>query len=130
MNISTKFEIGQKVQFYGMTTKESIVTGSRTFTDEIIGVVKSITIVEQDSGIGIVYDIVDDNGECMQIPEEVLKPYLKPCPFCGEDAKLIEDVDMGYTVGCNTSMCFGNAYEGEQFYEEVDVAVKMWNRRA
>ena len=55
---------------------------------------------------------------------------LKPCPFCGADAKIIksEDTDSSlkyiFTVQCSNPFC-GISYECSR----KDVAIKLWNKR-
>lgn len=59
---------------------------------------------------------------------------LKPCPFCGGEAKLVTHsfwnertqahTDHTYSVKC--SKCFAETY---QFYNEKTNAIDIWNRR-
>lgn len=54
---------------------------------------------------------------------------LKPCPFCGENAKIIEEYDCMvdlyfYFIEC--SKCGATFYKGDLDKSNV---VKKWNRR-
>ena len=51
---------------------------------------------------------------------------LKPCPFCGGKAKLVEDVlaDGLYVVDCLTPMCYSH-----ESGNSIDEAMKNWNTR-
>jgi len=49
---------------------------------------------------------------------------LKPCPFCGGEARLNDAV----VVECETDNCFGNAVD-EVYFETAKEAVKAWNVR-
>jgi hypothetical protein len=64
--------------------------------------------------------------------DEVI-PKLLPCPFCGNDAKFIEQFDeyavgIGYDVGCGTPGCI--AQDGLDWIEKRAAIAEMWNRRA
>lgn len=51
---------------------------------------------------------------------------LKPCPFCGGQANVIEYLFHGlYGVKCQK--CKAETY---QFYESEEEAIEAWNRRA
>ena len=54
---------------------------------------------------------------------------LKPCPFCGGQANVIEHrfhgLDSSYGLQCKK--CKAETY---QFYESEEKAIKAWNRRA
>ncbi len=52
------------------------------------------------------------------------KKKLKPCPFCGGEAKVVK-ADITYTVMC--IQC--PATIGRQWYAERKEAVEAWNRR-
>jgi Lar family restriction alleviation protein len=56
---------------------------------------------------------------------------LKPCPFCGGDAKLkkVDEliVDM-YFVCCGNTNC--QTYARTAYQATKEMAVKVWNRRA
>ena len=66
---------------------------------------------------------------------------LKPCPFCGEDAKVYGDRGVGFFVGClgqanPGNKCFaaiGENYDRdswpEHLYQTEAEAVSAWNRR-
>lgn len=52
---------------------------------------------------------------------------LKPCPFCGGEARTIEYEYVGvsntYGVKCKCGA------QGFQFYEDIGKAIEAWNRR-
>ena len=54
---------------------------------------------------------------------------LKPCPFCGGEADVIEHrfygLDSSYGLRCEK--CKAETY---QFYESEEKAIEAWNRRA
>lgn len=60
---------------------------------------------------------------------------LKPCPFCGGEAKLQRFTSIyfstghGYCVVCNTEDCQGNV-EPANPYPLEEEAMEAWNRRA
>lgn len=49
---------------------------------------------------------------------------LKPCPFCGSEAKVVEVYDL-YKVECTWDFCPTNALSGNE-----ETAASSWNRRA
>ena len=54
---------------------------------------------------------------------------LKPCPFCGGEAKLIESnqcLAKAYTVVCKDKLCRGRSYK---CVRAKHTAIEMWNRR-
>lgn len=53
---------------------------------------------------------------------------LKPCPFCGGEAELIEHrfCDIPNTYGVRCPIC---RVQTDQFYAEKESAVFYWNRR-
>lgn len=56
---------------------------------------------------------------------------LKPCPFCGGEAKVITYEHTVYVV-CNKCFCRTQAYinlNGKDIKKCIDYAVKDWNRR-
>lgn len=55
-------------------------------------------------------------------------PELMPCPFCGGEAHLRDDVShsTAYFIGCATEDCFGEIHWGKSEAE----AVSGWNTRA
>ena len=58
---------------------------------------------------------------------------LKPCPFCGEKAKLVtfndkKTDDIWYTVRCSNPNCVGFYINPQYSYEGL--ATDKWNRRA
>jgi len=61
-------------------------------------------------------------------------PDLKPCPFCGSEAKFIEQPtpcgrfgEPEYDVACSTPGCF--VYQGADWYLDMKTAADMWNDR-
>ena len=57
-----------------------------------------------------------------------MKDKLKPCPFCGGEARIIEHEFTGanntYGIKCECGT------QGFQFWESIDEAIEAWNRRA
>lgn len=57
---------------------------------------------------------------------------LKTCPFCGNDADLVE-IDDQYSIICRTEGCFLSIYiedYGSAFtFPNVDLLVEAWNHR-
>ena len=54
---------------------------------------------------------------------------LKPCPFCGREAKLQEGLT--WLIGCDTRGCIGfRPYSLDRDYESAEEATRAWNRRA
>ena len=53
---------------------------------------------------------------------------LKPCPFCGGEAEIIEHEYVGApnTYGCICMKCNSQSY---QFFEQPNKAIEAWNRR-
>jgi Lar family restriction alleviation protein len=49
---------------------------------------------------------------------------LKPCPFCGSEAKMIKLYD-DYYIKCGNYCC-----EQSIAYEDIEMAIEAWNRRA
>ena len=49
---------------------------------------------------------------------------LKPCPFCGGEAKPIK-IDGEWYIKCGNYCC-----EQSVLYEDVEMAIEAWNRRA
>jgi len=54
------------------------------------------------------------------------KTELKPCPFCGGEAKLYETYDGFWQVQC----CGIGCGCGTMQYKEKRTPVRIWNRRA
>lgn len=63
---------------------------------------------------------------------------LKPCPFCGSDAKLAVIQNVGVTVKCTNEFCkCQTSYVYDSFgsfsvwpeKNAVDKVIKCWNRR-
>ena len=55
---------------------------------------------------------------------------LKPCPFCGGEAVLIEDKDTQgtlYQIRCNNPDCWIGAYTS--FYSDKSTTITAWNTR-
>lgn len=51
---------------------------------------------------------------------------LKPCPFCGGEAKLEHYENDGYLPMCSVDGCFGMI---EIWFETPEEAIEAWNRR-
>ena len=57
---------------------------------------------------------------------------LKPCPFCGGEAKIEHDCDERTTyfwATCNNRHCLVRPYSEEDFNSAED-AIEAWNTRA
>ena len=56
---------------------------------------------------------------------------LKPCPFCGGEARFIVSKD-GLEIFCKECKCGTNRYFSGHydFSNPVDEAIEAWNRRA
>lgn len=55
---------------------------------------------------------------------------LKPCPFCGGEAILLEDwKDGNFIVGCANNDCIVRL-SGIPSFDNAEQAVKAWNTRA
>ena len=59
---------------------------------------------------------------------------LKPCPFCGADARLEQDEDHHgkyYSLGCLSSKCpaYWFIYTAQPEDTPVSEAIKQWNTR-
>lgn len=57
-------------------------------------------------------------------------PELKPCPFCGGLAELIEPTPHEFLVQCaaDATECFVFCTSGP--YDTAEQAARVWNRRA
>lgn len=72
---------------------------------------------------------------------------LKPCPFCGGEAKTFhipentEEENAAhplwtwkhsgmFAIGCDTGMCYGNINNVPMLFQNEELAIEMWNRRA
>ena len=54
---------------------------------------------------------------------------LKPCPFCGGEAKIIQgSLYYGYRVGCENRWCLMHPITFS--YQTKEEAIKAWNKRA
>lgn len=55
---------------------------------------------------------------------------LKPCPFCGSEAEIIDYKDeyLEQIVTCRNSFCKVNP--NTHFFETREEAIEAWNRRA
>ena len=54
----------------------------------------------------------------------------KPCPFCGGEAKIIQDsITYGYQVECRNRKCLIRPYT-EEYFVLKKKAVEAWNTRA
>ncbi len=56
---------------------------------------------------------------------------LKPCPFCGSEAMIVNDWSVGfqkemYTVECTNDECTATINKMKETQDEV---IKIWNRR-
>ena len=64
------------------------------------------------------------------IKEVLILTNLKPCPFCGGDAKLKTIIDSDhyiYYVKCSNTRCKVRAYT--LVYRKKHEAIQAWNRR-
>ena len=52
---------------------------------------------------------------------------LKPCPFCGEEPKVIEDISVSWVV-CDNSDCV--VYARTLLKKTREEAIEAWNTRA
>ena len=54
---------------------------------------------------------------------------LKPCPFCGGEAKIIQgSLYYGYRVGCENYRC--TTCPITYSYHTIEEAIEAWNTRA
>lgn len=54
---------------------------------------------------------------------------LKPCPFCGREARVVNTGRGVFAVGCNNVRCRGDWVTAKCSWDE-NVAIEAWNRRA
>ena len=59
---------------------------------------------------------------------------IKPCPFCGGEANVVELNDFvcdRFTVNCKDSKCIGFyiGYINEGLFSSKEEAIEAWNRR-
>ena len=70
----------------------------------------------------------------------ISKDELKPCPFCGSDAKIVKNLDGSYRVGCSGKvkmpggffqLCPGNRAKQNltMAYQDPALAAMAWNTR-
>lgn len=52
---------------------------------------------------------------------------LKPCPFCGSEARIIARGSTEFDVGCSKIDCY--VYHGADWYLPKEVVVQLWNTR-
>lgn len=56
---------------------------------------------------------------------------LKPCPFCGSAADIIDNGNGLFCVGCTgDDMCFGSVQHVTMIFVSEETAAETWNRRA
>lgn len=55
---------------------------------------------------------------------------LKPCPFCGEEAQIFTDDEMGYLGNAQYLVRCGNCLCGTGHYNNPEYAIEAWNKRA
>ena len=60
---------------------------------------------------------------------EILKPTIKPCPFCGEHGKITYGGFGEIAVRCSNNNCGCSLGAGIWFNKEED-AIKFWNKRS
>ena len=64
----------------------------------------------------------------LKIVPETSKNILKPCPFCGNKARLVCHIEIGcYDVHCENCNC--PCYLLERNYTDMQTAIAAWNRR-
>lgn len=56
------------------------------------------------------------------------EPKLKPCPFCGGEAKMVETYSGDIKIGCENLGCLG-CYENNAFFSFKEDAIESWNKR-
>ena len=63
--------------------------------------------------------------------EKPKKAELKPCPFCGGEAKIINNVFQDlWDISCLDGFCYAHLASDEARYYDLDDAIEAWNRRA
>lgn len=56
---------------------------------------------------------------------------LKPCPFCGSEAKYVYDKMWGTgRIGCSDELCFVGFDDDTDVYTSGELAIAAWNTRA
>lgn len=67
----------------------------------------------------------------MFLKGDMIMEELKPCPFCGRKAVLLDHVQITsenrYTIGCEDEWCIGH-YVGYPMEEQR--AIDAWNKRS
>jgi hypothetical protein len=79
-----------------------------------------------DGGTNDVFSIAPDVFESKY---KVLKPSLKPCPFCGREANFASE-DGEHWIICSNPSCGSRPHTGHVGDEFVDVICEKWNKRA
>ena len=54
---------------------------------------------------------------------------LKPCPFCGAEAKMTKSEGLGYSIGCTNDDGNCGVMPSTIYYRTAGKAVEAWNRR-
>lgn len=54
---------------------------------------------------------------------------LKPCPFCGWDAIVLQNDEGYYYVGCKNAECRGYVFYSYVYYSTQERAIEAWNTR-
>jgi Lar family restriction alleviation protein len=74
---------------------------------------------------------------------EIKEVEVKPCPFCGGEPILLENIPMEnenehgekekvlcHVIGCKAAPCRGNAFLFAPCYPSIEDAIEAWNMRA
>lgn len=54
---------------------------------------------------------------------------LKPCPFCGGEAIVLQNDDGFYYVGCKNAECRGYVFYSYVYYFTKERTIEAWNTR-
>lgn len=54
---------------------------------------------------------------------------LKPCPFCGGEAIVLQNNDGFYYVGCKNAECRGYVFYSDVHYFTKERTIEAWNTR-